>query len=72
MDLLGPKMLEWATYKQLRGGELMEADNFAATSRYAGQVFEMAPKLAASQHGLICDIIMSKSLTTAQMADIAG
>jgi transposase len=32
----------------------------------------MAPNLAASQHELIRDMILSKSLTTAQMADVAG
>lgn len=32
----------------------------------------MAPNLAASQHDQIRDIILSKSLTTAQMADTAG
>ncbi|KAF5014254.1 hypothetical protein F66182_14827, partial [Fusarium sp. NRRL 66182] len=32
LDLLGPKMIEWTTYKQSRGGELVEADNFAAAA----------------------------------------
>jgi hypothetical protein len=32
----------------------------------------MAPNLAVSQHVLIRDMILSKSLTTAQMADAAG
>lgn len=32
MDLLGPKMLEWVTYKQSKGGELVEVDNFAAAA----------------------------------------
>jgi transposase len=32
----------------------------------------MAPNLAASQRQLIHDIIVSKSLTAAQMADVAG
>ncbi|THC88362.1 hypothetical protein EYZ11_012193 [Aspergillus tanneri] len=32
----------------------------------------MAPNLAASQHELIRDMILSRSLTTAQMADVAG
>lgn len=32
----------------------------------------MAPNLAASQHALIRDMILSKSLTTSQMADAAG
>lgn len=32
MDLLGPKMLEWTTYKQSKGGEIIEADNFAAAA----------------------------------------
>src|SRR5580658_5709109 len=32
----------------------------------------MAPNLAASQHELIRDMIVSKSLKTDQMADIAG
>jgi hypothetical protein len=32
----------------------------------------MAPNLAASQHELIHDMIVSKSLKTDQMADIAG
>jgi transcriptional antiterminator len=32
----------------------------------------MAPNLAASKHELIRDMILSKFLTTAQMADIAG
>lgn len=32
MDLLGPKMVEWTTYKQSRGGELIEAGNFAAAA----------------------------------------
>lgn len=32
----------------------------------------MAPNLAASQHDLIRDMILSNSLTTAQMADAAG
>lgn len=32
----------------------------------------MAPNLAASQHGLIRDMIISRSLTTARMADVAG
>lgn len=32
MDLLGPKMLEWTTYKQSRGGEMIEAENFAAAA----------------------------------------
>jgi transposase len=32
----------------------------------------MAPHLAASQHNMICDMILSNSLTIAQMADAAG
>jgi hypothetical protein len=32
----------------------------------------MAPNLVASQHNLIRDMILSSSLTTAQMADVAG
>jgi hypothetical protein len=32
----------------------------------------MAPNLAASQHELIRDMILSNVLTTAQMADVAG
>jgi hypothetical protein len=32
----------------------------------------MAPNLAASQRQLIHDMIVSKSLTAAQMADVAG
>jgi hypothetical protein len=32
----------------------------------------MAPNLAASQHDMIRDMIMSKSLSTNQMADVAG
>jgi transposase len=32
----------------------------------------MAPNLAASQHELIRDMIVSKSLKTDQMADVAG
>jgi len=32
----------------------------------------MAPNLAASQHDMIRDMIMSKSLKTDQMADVAG
>ncbi|QGA17463.1 hypothetical protein EYB26_005134 [Talaromyces marneffei] len=32
LDLLGPRMINWTTYKQSRGGELVEADNFAAAA----------------------------------------
>jgi hypothetical protein len=32
LDLLGPKMIDWTTYKQQRGAELVEADNFAAAA----------------------------------------
>lgn len=32
----------------------------------------MAPNLAASQHELICNMILSRSLTTAQMAGVAN
>lgn len=32
LDLLGPKMIDWTTYKQSMGGELVEADNFAAAA----------------------------------------
>jgi hypothetical protein len=32
MDLLSRKMLEWTSYKQSRGGEMIEADNFAAAA----------------------------------------
>jgi DNA-binding CsgD family transcriptional regulator len=32
----------------------------------------MAPNSAASQRNLICDMIISKSLTAREMADVAG
>ncbi|EED24594.1 conserved hypothetical protein [Talaromyces stipitatus ATCC 10500] len=32
LDILGPKMVEWTTYKQSMGGELVESDNFAAAA----------------------------------------
>ncbi|OKL60156.1 hypothetical protein UA08_04904 [Talaromyces atroroseus] len=32
LDILGPKMIDWTTYKQQRGAELIEADNFAAAA----------------------------------------
>ncbi|KAI3016224.1 hypothetical protein CBS147347_10856 [Aspergillus niger] len=38
----------------------------------AVHVFQMAPSLAASQLELIRGMILSRSLTTAQMADVAG
>ena len=32
LDILGPKIFGWTTYKQQKGGELVEAGNFAAAA----------------------------------------
>jgi transposase len=45
--------------------------SYTTTTR-SSQLRNTAPNLAASQHDQIYDMILSKSLTDAQMADVAG
>ncbi|KUL82165.1 hypothetical protein ZTR_09555 [Talaromyces verruculosus] len=52
MDLLGPKMLEWTTYKQSRGGEMIEADNFAAAAIWFPPGVEL-PASADDDEGVV-------------------